>query len=89
MKFIQKERPCHIALGYMTRATHARVLSQTLTHGNSKNEIRQRTDEDGKKRGVSMERSKASRNKRIPDGTSCPKPKYNNNKQYIVIFNKK
>ena len=36
-----------------------------------------------------MERSKAGRNKRIPDGTSRPKPKYNNNKQNIVIFNKK
>ena len=33
--------------------THARVFSQTLMHGNSKNEIRQRS-----MRGMSMERSK-------------------------------
>ena len=26
--------------GYRKRGTHARVFSQTLTHGNSKNEIR-------------------------------------------------
>ena len=31
-----------IQYGYRKRGTHARVFSQTLTHGNSKNEIRQR-----------------------------------------------
>ena len=30
-----------IQYGYRKRGTHARVFSQTLTHGNSKNEIRQ------------------------------------------------
>ena len=31
-----------IQYGYRTWETHAPVFSQTLTHGNSKNEIRQR-----------------------------------------------
>ena len=31
-----------IQYGYRTWGTHARVFSQTLAHGNSKNEIRQR-----------------------------------------------
>ena len=34
------------------------MVSQTLAHGNSKNEIRQKTEE-GKKRVVNMKRSKA------------------------------
>ena len=61
--------------------THARVFSQTLTHGNSMNEKRQRTDEDGKKRVVSMERGKAGTNKRSHDGLSHPK-------QNTIIINK-
>ena len=62
-----------IQYGYRTWGTHERVFSQTLAHGNSKNEISQKeTDEDGKKRGVSMERSKAGTNKRSPDGLSHP-----------------
>ena len=49
------------------------MFSLILTHGNSKNEIRQRErDEDGKKRGVSMERSKAGTNKRSPENLSHP-----------------
>ena len=44
--------------------TRARVFSQTLAHGNSKNEIRETKDEEGKKRGVSVERSK----ERSPEG---------------------
>ena len=47
------------------------MFSQTLAHGNSKNEIRH-TDEEGKKRGVSMERSKAGTKERRPDGLSLP-----------------
>ena len=40
---------------------------KTLAHGNSKNEIRQKkTDEEGKKRSVSMERSKTARKKEVP-----------------------
>ena len=39
------------------------------------------TDEDGKKRGVSMERRKAGTNKRSPDGLSHP---YQN----TIIINK-
>ena len=39
--------------GYRKWGTHARVfVLQTLAHGNSKNEIDEETDEDGKKGGV-------------------------------------
>ena len=38
-----------------------------FAHGNSKNEIRQETDEECKKRGVSIERSKAGMKERSPD----------------------
>ena len=55
------------------------MFSQTLMHGNSKNEIRQ-TDDDGKKRGASMERSKAGTN-RSPDGLLHPN-------QNTIIINK-
>ena len=73
-----------IQYGYKTWGTHARVFSQTLAHGNSTNEIRQRDrirDADGKKRGVSMERSKAGTNKRSPDGLSHPN-------QNTIVINK-
>ena len=52
------------------------MFSQTLEHGNSKNE----KDEDGKKRGVSMERSKAGTNKSSRDGLSYP------NLNTIIIY---
>ena len=58
---------------------YARVFSQTLAYGNSNNEIRQ-ADEEGKKRGVSTERSGYER-KRSPDGLSLP-----NNKHNLVVF---
>ena len=47
-----------IQYGNRKSGTHARVFSQTLEHGNSKNEIRERKDKDGKKSGVSVERDK-------------------------------
>ena len=68
-----------IQYGYRTWGTHARVFSQTLAHGNSKND--NETDEDTQKRGVSMEKSTAGTNKRSPDGLSPP----NRN---IIIINK-
>ena len=37
----QREKWSTIQYGYRKRGTHARVFSQTLTHGYSKNEIRQ------------------------------------------------
>ena len=47
-------------------------FSKTLAHGNSKNEIKQ-TEEEGKEREVSMERSKAgTKEKRSPDGLNYP-----------------
>ena len=50
----------------MATGNVARVISQTLAQGNSKNEIRYKeTDEEGKKRGVSMEISNAG-TKEIP-----------------------
>ena len=52
--------------------------SQALAHGNSKNEIRH--TEEGKKRGVSTERSKAgTKEKRSPGGLNYP------NKNTIII----
>ena len=46
------------------------MFSQTVAHGNSKNEIDKETDEEGKKRGVNMERSKAGMRERSHDGLS-------------------
>ena len=49
------------------------MFSQTLEHGNSKNENDTETDEKGNKRGVSMERSKAgTKEKRSPNGQNYP-----------------
>ena len=39
---IAKKKVNTIQYGYSERGTHARVFSQTLAHGNSKNEIRKR-----------------------------------------------
>ena len=39
-------------------------------HGNSKNEIRYKTDEDGKKRGANMKGSKTFMKERSIDGLS-------------------
>ena len=59
------------------------MFPQTLAHGNSKNEIRQ-TDEEGTKRGVSIERSKAGTKKKVLIKIS---PNQNPN-QNIIIINK-
>ena len=49
------------------------VFQKILAHGNSKNEIRYKeTEEELKKRDVSMERSKAGMKKKRPDGLSIP-----------------
>ena len=69
--FTSRKKEGTIQYGYRTWGTDAGVFSQTLTHRNSKNEIRQR-DKDGEKRGMSMERSKAGTNKRSPVGLSHP-----------------
>ena len=46
--------------GYRKRGAHTRVFSQTLAHGNRKNEICDKeTEQEIKKKGVSMEISKA------------------------------
>ena len=45
--------------------THARVFSQILVHGNSKNQIDKETDEECKQRAVSMMRSMAGTKKFI------------------------
>ena len=63
-----------IQCGYRKCGTHARVVSRTLAHGNSKNEIKQR-DEEGDKRGMSMERSKSDTKERSHDGLSQPNQK--------------
>ena len=51
-----------IQCGYRKWGTHARVFSQTLAYGNSKNEIRQRD----KKRCVSIARGKAGTKNEVP-----------------------
>ena len=67
----REKRGSTIQYGYRKRGAHARVFSQTLTHWKSKTEIKiNETDEDGQKRGVSMEKSTAGTNKRSPDGLS-------------------
>ena len=70
-----------ILYGYRKCGTHARVFSQTLAHGICKNERKNETDEVGKKRGVSMETSKAGTKERSPGGLSLP----NKNKKRIKI----
>ena len=53
-----------IQYGYRKKGTHARVFLETLAHGNRKNELRERIDEDGKKKSGSVKKSKG----RNPDG---------------------
>ena len=45
-----------IQYGYRKCGTHARVLSETLAHGNNKNDDKDK-EEEGKKRSVNIERS--------------------------------
>ena len=59
----KKKKGSTIQYSYRKWGTHARVFSQRLAHGNSKNEIRQ-TDEHCK-RGVSMEKRTAARKKEV------------------------
>ena len=54
---------------------------QTLAHGNSKMKYDKVTDEEGKKRGVSMERRKTGTKKISADGLSHPN-------QNTIIINK-
>ena len=49
---LSERKASTIQYGYKKCGTHARVFSQTLKHGNSKNE--KEKDEVGKKRGVSI-----------------------------------
>ena len=60
---------------------HEGTRSQTLAHVNSKNEIRlKKTGEDGKKRGVSVEISKAGKKERSRNGLPPP------NENIIIIY---
>ena len=63
----RKKKQGTIQYGYKKWGTRARVFSQTLAHGNSTNEKDKETDEEGKKRGESMERSKAGTKEISPD----------------------
>ena len=59
----------NFSTGYRKCGTHARVFSQTLAHGNSKNGIRQRhTKKVRREACMSMERSTAGTKERSPDG---------------------
>ena len=57
------------------------MFSQTLAHGNSKNEIRKKKNEEDQKRRVSKLRSKAGTKKNNPDSLSP-------SNQNIIIINK-
>ena len=74
----------------MKWGTHARVFSQTLEHGNSMNEIRRR-DEEGKKRGMSVEKVKRARKKEVPTAYNIyyTYSKYNNNNSFRLFSIKK
>ena len=67
------------------------MFSQTLAHGNSKNEIDKETDEEGKKRSASMGRSKAgTKEKKIsPDGLIHPNQNTIIIKQNLLVFYKR
>ena len=47
------------------------------------------TDEEGKNRGLSLERSKVGTKKRSPNDLTLRQSKYNNNKHNMVIFHEK
>ena len=51
-------------------------------------ELHKETDEYGKQRGVSMERSKGGTKKISQDGLSLPNQKNNNNKHNLLVFYK-
>ena len=51
--------------GYKKWGTHAIVFSQTLRMGTARMNSGKETDEEGKKRGVSMETSKAGTKNKI------------------------
>ena len=57
------------------------MFSQTLGHGNNKNEQDKETDEEGKTRGVSVERNKAGKKKKSADGLNYP------NENTVIINN--
>ena len=58
----REKRGSTIQYGYRKRGTHARVFSLTLTHGNSKNEIRQwdrrRRREERREYGKKVQRAR-------------------------------
>ena len=56
-------------------------FTKHLRMGTARMKYVKETDEDGKKRGVSMEKSKAGAKKRSPDGLSHPN-------QNTIIINK-
>ena len=70
-----------IQYGNTKLETHARLFSQTLAHGKSKNEIRQKKTEEERKRGASMERNRVGTKKGSPGGISLP------NKNLIITMN--
>ena len=67
LPFLQFQN-AHLKYGCRKRATHARVFSQTHLHmGTARMKTDKETNEEGKKRGVSMEIStEGTKNKRCP-----------------------
>ena len=68
----KREKGSNIQYGYSKWGTHARVFSRTLANGDSQNETGPRDRQERKKRGVSMERSKAGTKERGPYCLSLP-----------------
>ena len=54
-----------MVIGNVELKTHAQVFSQTLSDGNSKNEIRQECEEEGKKKRTNVESRTAGMKKII------------------------
>ena len=74
--------------GYRKLGTHARVFPQTLAHGNSKSEIRQKkTGVERKMKCVIMERRTEMLKKKKFRWLNM-QLKHNNNKRVLLVFHK-
>ena len=81
-----------IQYGYRKCGTHARVFSQTLEHGDSKNDIRQRKKKECEKRVTSMDKADTEiGHKKNSDGLTivqayCRLPRVTEGKGCTKIF---
>ena len=83
----KKKVPLSIAIG--NGELMHECFPKHLRMGTARMKLDKETDEEWKKRGVSMEWSKASTNKKkCSAGSTTTWSKYNNNKHNIVVFYK-